>query len=47
MLLEGDLVGSAVKSLEASVIIESREGAENTAVSMTEPNTRCLWTDGS
>jgi ribonuclease HI len=29
------------------VIIESRERAENTAMSMTEPNTRCIWTDGS
>jgi hypothetical protein len=46
-VIEATRIPPSIESITASVIIESREAAENTAVSMTEHNTRCLWTDGS
>jgi ribonuclease HI len=46
-VIETTRIPPSIESIAASVIIESREAAENTAVSLTEPNTRCLWTDGS
>jgi ribonuclease HI len=46
-VIETTRIPASVESITASVIIEPRERAENTAMSVTEPNTRCIWTDGS
>jgi ribonuclease HI len=46
-MVESTYIPTSTERIAAPVIIESRQQAEHTALSMSKARTKCIWTDGS